>query len=348
MLVINDTSLRKAGRQIVNDCSLCLALVFFPIGLGHAEFSLNFRPNTTVTDDKGDSAGYVGEDFLESCGISGYQNTDCEIDSGINYSFQNGAFRQETVVAGDGTTYWHVLVGNDTDGFRQDVYIRMDAQLNFMANEDIADAVQSGNGALSASGGHESSLKGDGDMDRQDARCEQYAGNACDPLRSDANFTGNGTGNPEKVVMHQINEEVDFQLQFLKDGLFNKPLIKQTVVDGDMTLQFRADMRGVDYVTANAPLAVSDNINADHVFVNTLDYSGVPQADFNAALDSEAGELNVTAGRYTFTAGNGWQSDRTYDAGTYSYLEGGFDHTAVPWEDFMDPFQNPCGGSPFC
>lgn len=94
---------------------------------------MNFRPNTTVTDNQGNNSGYLGSDNDQgvSCGINGYTDTGCfwfRTTDGSKAGIQSTQpFRAEAVAASDGQLYWHVLVGNSDDNWKQDTWIRMNS-----------------------------------------------------------------------------------------------------------------------------------------------------------------------------------------------------------------------------
>ncbi len=356
-------NLRSRFTAITLGCLLCLVSV-----TSGAQMNLDFRPNTSNTSSSNSSSdGFIDERQLESCGIAGYANTDCEWDSKGQMNGTGGdwlqvdptPFRQETILGADGYEYWHVLIGNHDDNFRQDVYMRKGLRWGYMSGDVEKSFNWDGQstqdqGSFTDSGGFAGGLQGNGEMDgdwSDRMNCFSYAGNACDPLlkNSDANggnldnrWAGNGTGNPTKVIMHQVvkksDSQGDFYLEFLKDGINTKPRIIQTVsttgvIQGDIYLEFQVDMRDITYNDDATVLAVGDSLptraggtsdeyarndpNARGKFVNKNTFTGggigFDVAAFN--LEEQGDNVQVTAGRYKFIPGSGWvQSGTTYES----------------------------------
>ncbi|HHM06248.1 MAG TPA: hypothetical protein ENJ19_11005 [Gammaproteobacteria bacterium] len=199
-------------------------------------------------------------------------------------------FLYETVNI-DGTDYVHVVIGDPSQGFAQDTYVEG-------AVSSITPA------AANAAHGFNSGI---------------------DPL----NGGGNGSGNPEKVVMRQLVSDGEVTIEFLKDALSSKPKISQTVTTPEVTAVFETDMRSIDYkdISTAAPI------------INTVSLTG-PNApedmvDFNVGTGSQNG--HITAGRYTYTPGPGTLGSE----GSYTYWEGDVNVEGVDWSAFRDPAQNP-------
>ncbi len=406
--------------------TLLCALLF--CSTAQADFALNFRPNTTNTaNDSTSSDGYLGSDNDQgnSCGINGYSDSGCywfrsTADTKFNIPNQQ-AFRMEHVVGDDGNYYWHLLLGNDDDDWKQDVWIRQTSVYNYMQHDGgSGDKYQWNVGgrrsALSDSGGFASAYNdnknqvGDsfGQMNKNDQlESEIYAGNGVDTLRADSQWTGNGSANPTRVIMRQIDNSNGAYQEFLKDSFDKKPLIYQEVNTADINLVFQVDMRGMDYNTSRALTTGSTTItrpanpavpgngnstgystaptntdyayNAASEFVLQMDITGNSGtgAGFDATGERPVvgGTLqnqNVTAGQYTWAAGNGWISSTAgdtyysvyyqgqgvsssnftkmpiYQAGTYTYANGDFDHENQAWKELIDLTQSPCGANPFC
>jgi hypothetical protein len=229
----------------------------------------------------------------------------------------------EMVTGSDGKSYWHYVVSDPAQGFKEEVYIRAPGG----AAGDLFDA----GGALADTSGNGTTL-----------------GNADNPLGSNSAITGNGTGNPESTAIHMILTEpsanptlenpYSFQYEFLKAQTSTKPLIEMqinpTSADNkDLTLYFKADMSGVGY--GDKSTDISDNpLKYQNVMtINDPFLKAMGTADFNAATGSQ--DSSVTAGRYTFTPGAGW-SGGVYHPGTYTYIDGtGFDPN-TDWSVFKN------------
>ncbi len=229
---------------------------------------------------------------------------------------------------------------------------------------------------------------------------EIYAGSGADSLRTNAAWTGNGSANPTRVIMRQIDNSNGAYQEFLKDNINNKPLIYQKVDDGQIVAVFQADMRGQNYNTGNTPLTIgtstvtvnptvagigNSSVNANYArnpaseFVLKLDFVDTALAATGPHFDAAGGRpvgggpllgQNVTASKYTWTAGSGWAAYTgqatyksvyypslsstgftlmsIYGAGTYNYGTATFDHANVNWRSYLDTAQSPCGGSIWC
>ncbi|MBI3772438.1 MAG: hypothetical protein HY272_07045 [Gammaproteobacteria bacterium] len=330
-----------------------------------ADFSLNFKPNTTNTTNVGSSGspngGYLGtgdNDQGNSCSITGYTDTGCfwfRSAAGTKFGIiEQQPFREEAVSASDGFLYWHVLLGNVNDDWKQDVWIRMGTSQTYMTDPSGTAGnyqwnLAAGTTRISDSGGftgaynnQKNAVNGGnyGQVNPADRlETEIYAGTGADALGKyngrDNTWTGNGTGNPTRVIMRQVDYSPSHGTyqEFLKDQFDRKPLIYQKVVDtaASMTATFQTDMRGLTYTDTRAltigTTAVTPNYttpgngtgnanytyNAASEFVMKQDFTG--SDTYGSHFDASAGrpvvggalqEQNVTSGRYTFTAGGGW------------------------------------------
>ena len=278
-----------------------------------------------------------GEAFMDCnrTGSVGGANCLTNGNDGMGSNDQDDApFLQETVVF-DGITYFHVMVGTrgepvvgNGNTFAQEVYIRVQGGTD-------CDTFMGGVAPCSQSGGR----RGD------NGGFEVNSGVGWDPLRSDSTFTGNGSGNPNAVIMKQvINDPTNGLTQvFEKNTLGLKPKITQTVSDSGMTSQFILDMSNSDYST-NATAGLMTNT------VTLIGANAGIQGNFDAAgtgtnfTTANAQALNVTGGRYTYTAGIGWSgsgSTATYDKGSYAYVDNGSANlTTLDWNSFRDPAGN--------
>lgn len=181
-----------------------------------------------------------------------------------------------------------------------------------------------------------------GQMNENDMlESEIYAGNGVDPLRDDGTWTGNGTANPTRVIIRQIDNSNEAYQEFLKDSFDKKPLIYQEVTTADMNLVFQQDMRGMDYNTSRALTIGTSTItrpsnpaipgngnstgystaptnsnyayNASSEFVLQMSVTGAGSTgsdyDASAGRPVVGGALtgqNVSGGKFTWAAGNGW------------------------------------------
>jgi len=261
---------------------------------------MNFNFNFAPLPDSGLSGRADGPVTRPNviCNIPGEDDFACNTGFGISAD-RTTPFLQETVTI-DGQQYLHLVVGQPADGFAQEVLIRSTTRIMF------------GN-RLSDSGGH-------------------TAANGADPLRPDAEFTGNGTGNPNSVIMKQVMSDPagGFTQEFLKGALDRKAIISQDVENELMASNFVMDMSNSDFNTDDTA----------GIMTNTLSFTdpNIPgtSANFDFAQDAGA-SANVDSGRYTFTPVDGIQP-----GGTYTYWDGTIDPVLdVNWEGFKDPSQNP-------
>lgn len=270
----------------------------------------NFPDNTQCHD--GD------RDFPPGSGGPGGQ-------SFTNVAADNTTPFVQEVVEVAGIRYYHVIVGNGTaagfdaglvQGFAQEVYIRLGSNVNKFG--DLTDQ------PTSASGGRGVAVD----------RCSgDTCGNGIAPLRNAAAvFTGNGTGNPELVIMRQVIKDGDLFDAFEKTSFTQKPKITQRLSAPDMTTEFVLDMSNSDYKASTT----GDNATRG-IMTNTLNLINPEiQGDFNMATSPLQNSVkNITGGLYTWTPGT--NADFGLSSGTYVYGEGGTDVlNAVRWQDFKN------------
>lgn len=257
------------------------------------------------------------------CNIPGQANFQCNIRE--QWFFQGNfaddfttSFLQE-VVNIQGVNYYHVMIDQQGQGFTQEFYMKGGGVVgaNFQ------------NPAFTDSGG---STCFPGPFDPSDFRAAcMAANNATDPLRSDARFTGNGTGNPRAIMMRQVvnQPENGFSQEYIKPFFDKKPIIRQNVTDGTINSEFAVDMSEIDYDTDGVSGKLTNRLT-----VNSPGIPGSPTFDVGGNVNDGT---NVSAGRYT------WTPDRTTGlGGTYTYFDGSIDPVhSVDWSSFRDPAQNP-------
>ena len=201
-----------------------------------------------------------------------------------------------------GLTYYHMVLGSPASGFAQEVYIQTSFSFGSFQN------------------GPSSASRGTGGP----------GGNGTDPLGVTTGVvSGDGSGNPNRVIMREVMTSSDMSSEFLKADFATKPKISQDITDTDMSAHLMLDMSNSTYGVSSVP----------GTFINTVNISdgGIPLAfgAFDNATDAQ--DSNVTAGRYTYTPGS-----KTGGAdGTYTYADGGSATTGdgVIWENFWDPAQ---------
>ena len=277
-----------------------------------AQFTLNFTP---------DDGSYVNNDAYVSCNMSYIASANCSgWEFNLNGSHDDGtAFYQRMLTDSQGDLYFQVIVGDyNVDNFVVEYFIQADG-----ANDgNWFDGGWSGDIARSASTGDP------GDR----------LFNMTSPYDPDTSKTGSGSGNPTRVIMRQIMSDAEINSEFLKDQFDRKPLITQTINDGNVDVTTRFDMRGSTYNDL-AP------INSTTDFVNSTTLLGSDkfgqEGDNNVAQDAQIVDLN--AGGFTYTPGTG-ANDFGGSNGLYNYIDDGSGPDVQPankdYTSFCDSAQN--------
>jgi len=292
--------------------------VFSPNAIA-AGFSTNFQP----TEPDWNSSNPLG-----FCAFADSSCTAFQFGNGDPTPFEY------TLVTVSGQKYFHTIVGDPASGFAVEAYTPYGAGPNAQPNT-IAEGDFSPSG-----GGNETSVIGDapGIISLDYIQNHTNAGNPFFNVHA----SGSGSQDPSKVVVRMGLTSADgtMSLEFYKPFLDRKPMITQTIEDTGITGVFSADMRDIGYQDMNTPINITNNLAiADP---NIPDGSG----NFEMAL---AQTPDVTAGRYTFAAGSGWNTPdgwesplSTFGLGTYSYLSGetGFDPYTFDWSSVFDHAQN--------
>jgi hypothetical protein len=271
------------------------------VNSARAEFTLNFQPKGSGT-------------FTTSATHSGLSQDNGTQTGQTNYLMGTSLERPEIVTDPDnGNTYYHMIVGDLATGFIQETYIQMGyGNYGATALGEPADSA-------SASGGVSS-------FDRT-----TVLGTGYDPLDANKNsmaqavISGNGTANPNRVIMRQIVSDGEVMMEYLKDKYANKARISQMMVATDITANFDLDMR-------NSTFADASTVG---IITNTMQLwgQGVPYDSSVFDMAKDAPNAVVNGGKYTYTTGSGFGGSE----GTYNYSDGGFDQTAVDWASYMDP-----------
>ncbi len=326
----------KQAPLFIGLCATALFINGFSVAHA-ASFALDFQADTTH------DTGWAGiTDGQISCNFGGVADKNCgqgAVFDTTNNDLDNTPFMLEKITAPDGKQYFHMIMGDPNADMAQEYYINA-----------------TGNGFT-----QRSASNGDGCYNQaicQPAfqKAQQTAGNGWDPLALDpattnAN-TGNGSGNPNKVIMRQVTGlgtwdpltqtrtcTGDLCQEFLKATLANKPVISQEMSSnhgGETTVaKFKIDMSNSDYLTDTAAAAIT----------NTLDFSASTTGSFNQATDAQ--NSNVNGGQYTYTPGNAagtpgdiGSGDNNGSGGTFSK---GFDPSTFDYGAFRDPAQNAAG-----
>ena len=284
-----------------------------------AGFQLNFsRPANT--DPTGFWLNGGGNFYEGSCA------------AGVSCSGGDGTAFSQEVVNISGVNYWRNVVGDPSDGFAMEYYTRMGLDTS------VSGALPFGVDA----GGHETATNGLICPTNMIQSSGNSCGNAQDPLNvsHDSTLSGTGTQSPDRMVFRMVISGSGVDMEVYKPFLETKPRITQTVSDATIRSVFVADMRGISFSDKNTPIPI--------VNTQVIDDPNLPEtgsADFSMNMSDQT---RVSAGRFTFTDGAGWNSatgwsatGSWFDRGTYDYWEGnGFDAYSFDWSSVFDYSQN--------
>jgi len=271
---------------------LWIVLFFLLLPLhSQAEFSLNFSTGSNVVGsiaNQGCNAGGGGMG-----GGMGMLGPGC----GEDY------FLQE-IVNENGIEYYHVILFDQTEDFAIEYYMRTGGCCWF-----------SGGGMM---GG------GDAPYSSSYGNIDDRLANAWQPLSEAAN-SGNGTGNPARIYMRQINNDSQMNQEFIKQFEDRKPRIIQDINADGTQLVFDLDMSNGDYTGFTSPSQ----------FINTFTSSDPFVTDFDMNID--APQSSVSAGRFIYNTGpndGGSSGSFTYESAD------GIDVYNIDWLSYCDPSQN--------
>ncbi len=302
-------------------------------GATAADLPINFKPN-------------VGSSIwdLDNMGTCGYGQCSTQSGNGDPTPFT------ENIVYLNGDPYFHTIVGNPATGFAIEAYTRAGTSTlqGTAPNQEIPSA---GGGFSLDGGGNLTSVIGD--VNPTALNSVHQLLNSSNPL-GDHNVSGTGGNAPDHSVFRMVmtSAKGDMSLEVSKPFLDKKPLISQTVQDGSMTSSFIADERGLTYSQDGTAAPVTNNL-----VLNDPSIPGAGSANFSMAKSQPKQSL-VTAGRFTFTPGAGWNasgdpslasdpslgwdtSGSTFDFGTYNYIDPvGFQPLTFDWSTVFDYSQN--------
>lgn len=251
------------------------------------------------------------------CNMPGIPNISCETGFGFSPSGTD-PFVQEFVQIG-GELYYHLIVGQPTDGFAQEVLIKTLTTVRFIG------------GASSDSGGLNCFTN---DL----FTCAGSPNNGRSPLASDPVLSGNGSGNPNRVIVRQVMSDSagTFSQEFLKANLTTKPVITQELTTSDIIARFVLDMSGIDYNTNTVAGLLTNTVRVLDLDIPQLagDYDSATHAQTFAGTGTNI-DSNITGGRYIYTP-----DTNQFFGGIYTYYDGDYPIADVNWESFRDPAQN--------
>lgn len=316
---------KRKQRHNTNQCTtkpppsltqvLCLSLLCLFFGPDiKAELTLNFQKDNENSYFSTCAARYGGVDCY--LGTSGEAEPFSPFNEQSRFLSNNTGYYPEIVTdPNTGLEYWHMVIGEvkaGEDGFAMEVYIEKGGTGNNFRSISCG----------GFGGGHSAS---GGELCASVKTISTFEGNGSDPLETNMDGrnidSGNGSANPNKVIMRQLIVQGDLTMEFVKNQFSQKPLITQVIDDTEINMNFSLNMGNSTY---------NDQSTAA-IIVNTLDLkTGDSIGDFDMADDAE--KSNVTAGRYIYTGGIGLGQY----GGNYTYVEGGGDPYSVAWEDYFD------------
>lgn len=303
--------------------AMTLALSAGPWNISHAELSFNWTPRADIRD------ATQGLPFA-ICNVAGQAN---QGNCGTNFFFSSPdttPFVQEIVKDVNGAKYYHLVVGDPSQGFAQEIYIGR-------GTSTFADGSRtSASLGWAASGLCFGGSPFPGAPPTLPADDKRGCGNGYSPLSSDADFSGNGSGNPNRVIMRQVVSDGQMTQEFLKASFTQKPKITQTVADPQSGLQihFVADMSNSTYSDNTTPALITNTLTFTPPALAT---DGMGPANFDMATGAQSS--SVSGGRYIYNDGTAVGFGGA--GGTYGYVNGGDFNLNVEWSSFRDPGQNP-------
>ncbi len=228
----------------------------------------------------------------------------CNFGNSADYFCEEGSrpgknqtpFLYETVIGDDGNSYIHMIIGDPATDFAQDIYIL---------------GSYSSDGSGTANGATIPVINGNIDL------------TTFNPLSS----LGQGSANPNKVIMRQDIKDNDISMEFIKDNFLTKPKIVQIVTSEDMVSEFIVDMSAITYNDKTTPTDIINNL--------TFSASDIPGDSGSFNMIDNGDNVVVDAGLYTYTEGSGTFGSE----GTYDY-EGSEFNMDQPWEDYAIPSMN--------
>lgn len=245
----------------------------------------------------------------------------------------------------DSVVYYHVIVGDPSTGFAMESYVRAGPVALVGASQN--DIANTGGGFSLDGGGNLRSLAGDPSSVPTTATNSLHnVWNSANPL-GDYRISGSGGNAPDHSAFRMVmtSAKGDMSLEVSKPFLDKKPLITQTIQDGTMTSSFSADERGLNYNQDGTAAPVTNTL--------VLSDPSIPGAGAANFSMTQSQQTLVTAGRYTWTPGTGWDNDAhdpslgwdtagsTFGFGTYTYVgETGFQPLTFDWGTVFDYAQN--------
>lgn len=321
----------EEGRRKLAAC-VAVAALATTLPAFAVDFSLNFQANAPIWSETNTTG---------SCPLAA---ATC-----VGHDFGNGDPTpfQLTVEQVGTSYYFHTIVGDPALGFAVESYTPYNGGPNLLTQGTIPD----GGGAFSpAGGGNETAFMATPPTSyntpaigtstsafmTSSTNMVYPLGVSGDPTLTQ-HISGSGTTDPTKTVFRMVMTDAkgDMSMEVVKPFLDKKPMISQTVQspDGVMSSSFVVDMTAISYNDMNTPATIVNNTKIqDPTAGSTLGSA----ADFSMAL---AQHPDVTAGRFIYTPGAGWNSASGWDSanssftpGQYTYFDtGGFNPLTFDW-----------------
>lgn len=293
-----------------------LALLLLLPAVGHAEFVLNFQPQTSRLGDP--------EWLNFNCNRPGAPGNfeDC----GDNDELRGNNDRDTTPFLMErvrdpvsGAQYYHTIIGLPGDDFVQETYIKITRYGNDNGFSPIEQKVDD-RGPISDSLGNWTDIT-DG------------PNNAYDPL-GPASFSGSGTANPKSSLFRQIINSGGVFQETIKDSYNKKPRIVQNINTPELIGNFDLDMSNSSYDQANIAGLLKQNkqVVTQGSFSSTFDANTLP-AGSSSGVNVTGGKF-IYAQKYTTTLIGGPFVNEYVGEGA------GYDIFAEIWKGWRDPAQN--------
>lgn len=278
----------------------CMSAAVYP-DKSQAEFALDFTPEIAFPSQRQSVANVGCKDGLST--VNGHNRSE--------FSCGDGFYFMQEIVSDGTNQYYHVIVGDPIqDAFAQEFFIRTAGCCWFTA-KGPANNPMFGAAPLSASWGDTGKL----------------LSSALFPL-APVTLSGNGSGNPSRIYMKQINQDTEMYLEFNKAFETKKPTIIQVTQDANFKSDFKLDNSNAGY---SEMIAAKEFKNTLTVYDNGKEFS---VGGFDAANNAQ--KPVVTGGMYTYLEGP--TMDGSF--GMYFYEEAEYDPVYINWLSYCDPAEN--------
>lgn len=351
----------RAVRGAFLPCVVTFGIVFPAVAA--TDFQLNFNAVLPATNFGNCGQALPGAD----CTITG---GDLPSGGGTLVGNDGTPFIQEELTINN-TLYFHVVVGSTATGFANESYTRASltsVSPNTAQNAGSINPFSQDSGGNEITGSNDATVNSrltNGTLRNNLPDKNTLFGNGLDPFgigslsapvstADSARITGSGTGDPTRTVMRMRLSDSQMVQEVNKPLLDRKPLISQVTTDNAvMTSEFQADLRGLTYSQKDINTPVVNRLTLNLTGADALPTSGAADFDMTKVQNS-----TVTAGKFAYTAGSGWNSadgwshysvdpgtgnlvhDAVFSAGTYSGEASSFNPLGVNWAEFYNPAQN--------